>query len=448
MTKSKDKASEDEIKTPQDAETVEGNSEHETILDAEVIEEQAEAIGENDHTSDTGEAQDDQSVSLEEAEESEDQNLGPNSETQADTVDDPSEAALHRADTSAPVETIVEKTRMMPVLIGALIAGAVGFFLAQFAQKSGLLGSGQSLESLRSEFEQKLGDVSASLDTVSQKTTGSESAMRDMSSNLADVQEQITGLSSELRASDQTGATVQSLTARVESMEQLVADMSQVIKELQKRPVAATLSSDVIDAYQAEVSSLMETMQARREEAESIMAQARAEKAQAAEIAQKTQAKALMSDITAALATGGNFSAALEEFASLTGIEIPSGLAAFSSGVVTLDQLLDDFPERARRALAADRSEETFDGSTQSLLGFLKSQVQARSVTPKEGDDTDAILSRAEHAVRNGDLDQALQELQTLPSEIAESFEGWIDSARARQTAIAEAQVLKMNLGQ
>ena len=155
MTKSKDKASEDEIKTPQDAETVEGNSEHETILDAEVIEEQAEAIGENDHTSDTGEAQDDQSVSLEEAEESEDQNLGPNSETQADTVDDPSEAALHRADTSAPVETIVEKTRMMPVLIGALIAGAVGFFLAQFAQTSGLLGSGQSLESLRSEFEQK-----------------------------------------------------------------------------------------------------------------------------------------------------------------------------------------------------------------------------------------------------------------------------------------------------
>ena len=65
-------------------------------------------------------------------------------------------------------------------------------------------------------------------------------------------------------------------------------------------------------------------------------------------------------------------------------------------------------------------------------MGFLKSQVQARAVAPKEGTDADSVLSRAEAALRDGKLAKALEELQALQPPAKEAMAEWQAEAKQR----------------
>ena len=65
-----------------------------------------------------------------------------------------------------------------------------------------------------------------------------------------------------------------------------------------------------------------------------------------------------------------------------------------------------------------------------------------RVVEPREGDDVDAILSRAEAALRGGDIDSALAELGALPAVAAEKLTDWRARAEARAAALAGAAEL------
>ena len=73
---------------------------------------------------------------------------------------------------------------------------------------------------------------------------------------------------------------------------------------------------------------------------------------------------------------------------------------------------------------------------------FLAAQTGARSLTPREGTDPDAILSRAEFALSEGRLADALAEVTTLPDPIRAPFSDWIARAEARLavTAALEAK--------
>jgi hypothetical protein len=55
---------------------------------------------------------------------------------------------------------------------------------------------------------------------------------------------------------------------------------------------------------------------------------------------------------------------------------------------------------------------------------FFTAQVASRSLTPKQGMDPDAVLSRMEDHLRNDDLAGALAEAQGLPSEAAAAMSG------------------------
>ncbi len=102
--------------------------------------------------------------------------------------------------------------------------------------------------------------------------------------------------------------------------------MSQVVAKLEKRPVAATLSNEVIEAYNSEVSKLMETMAAQRKEVETLLDEANAEKAQTSEMARNTQARITLNAIQTAFNSGQGFAAELEEFSKLSTNPIPSNL--------------------------------------------------------------------------------------------------------------------------
>ena len=62
------------------------------------------------------------------------------------------------------------------------------------------------------------------------------------------------------------------------------------------------------------------------------------------------------------------------------------------------------------------------------------------------GDNPDAVLSRAEAALRDGKLTEALAEIETLPPEALDTFTSWIDDASKRRDAVSAAQGLSDSL--
>ncbi|PKP84319.1 MAG: hypothetical protein CVT80_08855, partial [Alphaproteobacteria bacterium HGW-Alphaproteobacteria-2] len=101
----------------------------------------------------------------------------------------------------------------------------------------------------------------------------------------------------------------------------------------------------------------------------------------------------------------------------------------------TLAELRRAFPEAARAGLAAALQATAGDGLGARAVGFLRTQVGARSLDPRAGDDPDAVLSRAEAALDAGALADALAELQALPVAGRAAMAEWLARAEARQAA-------------
>ena len=119
------------------------------------------------------------------------------------------------------------------------------------------------------------------------------------------------------------------------------------------------------------------------------------------------------------------------------GITIPAGLeAAAPTGVATLAELRDSYPDAAHSAIRAGILASSGDGLVSRSRAFFTAQVASRSLTPKQGMDPDAVLSRMEDHLRNDDLAGALAEGQGLPSEAAAAMSGWLDAARLRVGAV------------
>ena len=121
--------------------------------------------------------------------------------------------------------------------------------------------------------------------------------------------------------------------------------------------------------------------------------------------------------------------------------------AACATWLQTLAALTEDYPPAAREALSeARRLESDAETGTQRFATFLADQIGARSVTPRAGDAPDAILSRAEAALRDGDLQQALTELEALPDEAKAPLSDWMARAQTRVAAVSAADGLAQEL--
>jgi hypothetical protein len=84
---------------------------------------------------------------------------------------------------------------------------------------------------------------------------------------------------------------------------------------------------------------------------------------------------------------------------------------------------------------------------TERAMSFLQSTTGARSMTPREGTDPDAVLSRAEAALGAGDLDLSLTEIAALPAVAQEAMAGWTTQAKTRQDALAAVAELAARQG-
>jgi hypothetical protein len=222
------------------------------------------------------------------------------------------------------------------------------------------------------------------------------------------------------------------------------ARLTAIIARLEER-VSALENAPAPQAVPAGDDPDLDVLRRQLEAQQAALQQMQAQNAKAAQVA-KDEARIALAQaaslrVLAAIDAGVALEAPLQDLAETGVVQIPDALADLpKDGIATLSQLQADFPALARRALANAR-DASGDGG---VLDFIKRQLGARSVTPRVGDDPDAILSRAEAALRQGDLPRTLQELSALPDDPV--LAPWVAAATARHQAQTAAQSLVADL--
>ncbi len=293
----------------------------------------------------------------------------------------------------------------LALIFGGVVAGAIGFFAA-------LVGVGVDEPPVPepvdlSGIEQSIADQSGRLDELAGLIT-EPSVPADLSGVEADIA---------------------ALTASISALEARVAAVEA------REPVA---SGAVDPALRDDLENLKSTIAALEAENEAAKADARS-------AAEATLRRAAMTQVETALESGAGFGDVLADLTGM-GVEVPAALSDAADGVPTLASLQESFPDAARAALADDRDAAAESGETGGLTGFFKSQLGARSLTPQEGDGTDAVLSRAEAALREGQLNEALSEIETLPEVAQPAMADWAASAAGRAAALDAAKTLSDSL--
>lgn len=323
------------------------------------------------------------------------------------------------------VERIIERRSVfVPAVFGGVLAGLLGFAAGSSDVLSSYLPSRAAAVDYSGDIDAlraQVGELQGQLSVVP--------AAPDFSA----VETQL-----ENRIATVTAASVDAQTALIARVDALEARLG----EMALAPATGIVSEEAVAAYEKELAAARAALAQQRAEVETMIAQAAQMEADASESARQARAQAAATRLFTALDTGSGYASEVNELQSL-GVTVPEALMGASGGLVSLAVLQADFPPLAREALSAAREAE---GGAGGLGGFLQRQLGARSLTPREGDDPDAILSRAEAALAVGNLEQVLAELASLPEAAQAPLTDWATQAQARLSALNAAEELAQNL--
>ena len=412
---------------PQQAEATE------TVEEAEVVEETAEAeagdtlAGETEPDSDTAPAED-----------------APAEPAEAEATpqgDMPPETAT----APAPEPSGQRGPGFLPLVLGGVIAAGLGYGAAYlgFAPDQQDNGTEAALDSIEAT-------LSAQDETLSALTTRTDTLEEDLAAlppvpdpvDLAPLNDNIDALGARI---DSLAGQVSGLTDRVAYLESLPlgeeqgADNSAAVAAAvaQLRDQIQT-QAESLAAQQEESGGLIEQIRSIAAEAEDNIAAAQERATARVEAA---TAQAALGQLRIAVASGAPFAGTLGDLD--VGAEVPEALtAAAETGVATLDRLQASFPAAARAALPVALRETAGEDAVDRFTAFLQSQIGGRSLEPRDGDDPDAMLSRAEAALRAGDLSGAIAELDALPDSARAEMTDWTAAAQTRLDALAAVDAL------
>lgn len=306
-------------------------------------------------------------------------------------------------------QVIVRQGGFWSMLFGGALAAGIGVIAAPYLLPPQWLGTDDSEVAARLEQglaaqDQRLTDLSTTIERL------------DVPS---DVSGEIGGLSETLTA----------LTGQLSALEGRIMD-------LESRPSPETGGTEP----SAAIEELRAMLAAQRADLDALQSDAKAADAAARDSALATLRRAALTRILTALDSGSDFSAALADLRE-TGVNVSPALADMAeTGVPTQAVLVERFPDAARAALAMARKESGAEMA--GVSGFLKSQLGLRSLTPRDGDDPDAVLSRVEAALSDGRLGDALAEIDSLPEGARAALSDWTDLATRRKAALAAAEDL------
>ncbi|WP_247085006.1 mitofilin family membrane protein [Marivita sp. S6314] len=324
--------------------------------------------------------------------------------------------------------TIERKGGFGSMLVGGVVAAALGYGVAAYVSQNVW-----PFQSADDGFETEMRDAQAAqAETLSgiADRVGALEAVEIPTVDFGPVEEQIASVQ----------ATATDIASRLDGL----ADR---VDALERQPMEQAVSPEAIAAYERALADLQAEVEAQRAEVAQMAEEAMQAEGNAEEKAQLAASRAALADLTTALETGSGFNEALGVL-SANGVEVPEVLSANAeTGIATQSGLIEGFPEAARAALAAARSVETESAEgTNRVATFFANQLGARSVAPREGDDPDAVLSRAEAAVRAGDLSTALTEVSALPEAAQSAIADWQSSAQTRLEAKTAADTLVQQL--
>ncbi|QJF49691.1 COG4223 family protein [Roseobacter ponti] len=343
-----------------------------------------------------------------------------------------SDAEKPEEDQALPVVTQttvreVHKGSMWPAVFGGVIAALIGF----------IAGRGDQLDAYLPESMQRSSIYVAEI----------ESWTDDLSAETAALSARIEALEN----AEPAVADTSEVSGAVGALATSVEELSGRISDLESRPVATEpgdsgASAEEIAALQAALDEQSRQIATQSDEIATLQAGVADAEAAARSEAEKILARAALTRVVTAVESGEAFEPALNDLEEVAPVEVPEALrTAASDGVPTISDLRESFPGAARAGLAAAR-EHTPEAEVQGVGAFLRRTLGARSVTPRDGDDPDAILSRSEAALKQGDLSLALSEMEALPEPARTAMQDWISSAEARQAARDAATTLSDSL--
>ena len=327
------------------------------------------------------------------------------------------------------------------------------------------------LDGKLTDLESKLGELSTALTDTTDDTVKSDlTALGDrLSTQVGDV---ATGVKSLAGTIGTMQSSISDLETKLGALDSGLSDVNDRLSAVEKRPLteSSEAAKQAFAAYERDLENLRtqlneqtktndalaKELEARAQSAKDEVAaaaqraaelQKQAEeqaKVAAAQAESRTRAAAVreaMASLDASIETGAPFAAALKILGQ--GVDVPAPLtAAADTGVTSLPQLQDSFPELARQALDASIRETVDDDMANRAIAFLRAQTGVRSLTPHEGDDPDAVLSRAEAALDEGDLSTSLTELKKLPPSGQAVMADWIAKAQTRLEVTEAAKTL------
>ncbi len=314
----------------------------------------------------------------------------------------------------------MQRTGFGPLLLGGAVAGVIGFGIAQY------LGTNSW------PFPK---DTSTT-DRLNEQVMAQKIQMDALETRIAEL----------IQASENAvGADVtDGLAARQEAGEQadrefaeLLAALDLRLGDVENRPIPDVgATAQAVATYERELAAMRLMFEQELQRVEAAQAEAIEAQGVVAVRAESVAEAAAMAQIKNALDDGTPFADALAELGAL-GVEIPEQLSAVAGGgVASLARLQDDFPGAARAALNAANQAEADAGTTSGLTAFLRSQLGARSLQPKDGDSADAVLSRAEAALRNANISGALAELEAISVVAQAPLAEWVNTAKIRQNTV------------
>jgi hypothetical protein len=305
---------------------------------------------------------------------------------------------------------------MFAPILGGALAAVAGFGLSHF-NAFGIAGQGSSAE----------------LAALANRLSALEAAPKAEPADLSELEGTLSALQTRIAALEEAPApqppdlsalaTLDQRLAAIEAMPASGGDASTAalaakLAELERR--LAALPQTGVDTTEVDAAL------ARLEAAE---AEATARATAAAEAAATAERAVALDRLRNAAATGAPFEAELQ---ALGDADLIAALGPHATGVPTLADLQAAFPDLVRQALDVARAAEGDQGWGARFLDFLAAQTGARPLTPHEGTTPEAILSRADFAVTQGRLADALTELAALSPDVQSVFADWTARATAR----------------
>jgi hypothetical protein len=322
-----------------------------------------------------------------------------------------------------PAPVVVQRRNGVPALLGGALAAVLGFGAAQFVPNGWPLQSTAAIVTDVAALKTEIASLKDQIATASVPDAALADRVAALEStptpDITPLADRITALEAQpTPLATETGGGINVATSVLTAQAKDIAALQDDVAVLK----AGGATSPDIEAKLAEAEA----------RATAIAAQTEAD-------AMAARQRNALDRLDIALESGAPYATALTDLGDASIPAVLSDSAAV--GLPSLPTLQASFPDAARAALDASLRVSADETWTERAASFLRSQTGARSLTPREGTDPDAVLSRAEAGVAEGRVADALVETKGLPVEGQAALADWVAQANtylAAQQAVAD----------